>query len=249
MTHAITIWMLKLVPNGRFGRWLCAGAILLIGLTAYGAAALARFPSFDEYLEFGSWSVAAFFVCAVAYIVPVFHYITSRATRTIQRLAPFLTDADAEQTRSQVERRTVQWSIRTVLLATALWLLQSRILAGSWLTMLESLTNNPYSFLMAIGPLPVWVTMSVAMGALFGNALLFRQLATRLDVEILEPESYMPVGTMAVTSTLVVLGALGLLSIMWLGGPVNWWTTLPALSFFTPLLVLLLLIPVWPLRR
>ena len=59
----------------------------------------------------------------------------------------------------------------------------------------------------------------------------------------------MPIGSMAVTSTLVVLGAMALLSVMWLGGPINWWTTLPALVIFAPLVVLLVLLPVWPLHR
>jgi hypothetical protein len=102
---------------------------------------------------------------------------------------------------------------------------------------------------MAVAPLFVWLTMTAAMSALFSNAMLLRRLSRDLDVQILEPGSYMPIGTMAVTSTLVVVGALGLLCIMWLGGPVSWWTTIPALMLFSPLLVALLLIPVLPLHQ
>ncbi|MEL7025538.1 MAG: hypothetical protein AAGL69_17510 [Pseudomonadota bacterium] len=248
MKSANRIWLLKLVPDARHGRWICAAIILLAGLLLYGTAATLHFPGFAEFRTDGSWPVATFFVCAVAYITPVFHLISARAVRTAEALAPFLPNHDPQSLRTEIEFRSRGWVLRTTVLAVALWLFQSRVLAGSWRAMTESLTTNLYSALMSIGPLPVWVTMGVAMSALFGNALFFRRLAKDLQVRILEPDTYMPVGEMAVTSTLVVVGALGLLSIMWLGGPVNWWTTLPALTFFTPLLILLLLIPVWPLR-
>ena len=199
--------------------------------------------------RFGGWPTAAFFVAAVAYIVPVFHYITTRTEQALATLLPHVAVAERDQFTGSINRRSLGWAVRTVIVGVALWLGQSRVLAGSWSAMWDSLTASFLGFLMAVGPLPVWLTMCASMSALFQNALTFRQLSLQLDVDILEPDSYMPIGSMAVTSTLVVLGALALLSIMWVDGPVNWWTTLPAMAFFSPLLVALLLIPVLPVHR
>lgn len=249
MNRLVTIWMLKLVPGGRYGRSLCAAFTLVIGVGAYVSAAAIGEGGFASAQRFGSFPVAAFFVAAVAYIVPVFHYITSRAEVAIDALTPYLKTDRADNLKSQLRRKPLSWIVRVSVISVAMWLVQSRLLAGSWERMWDAFTAGLFSALMSVGPLPVWLTMNIAMSALFNNAILFRRLSRDLDVQILEPDSYMPIGTMAVTSTLVVLGALGLLCIMWLGGPVNWWTTLPAVAFFLPLMLLLLLIPVLPLHR
>lgn len=243
------IWMLSLVPSGRFGRWWSASALLALGALVYGVSALllARDPSlFGQF----PWSIPIFFVCAVAYIVPMFHFITMRTHQAIDRLGPFLDSTQRKgELHEAIDRRSWPWIIRTALVAMTLWLVQSRLLAGHWEGVWAGLTSGyvPASFM--IGPLFVWLTMYVAMSALIQNALTFRKLVPELAVDVFEPNSYMPVGSMAVTSTLVSLGGMALMSIMWLGGPIDLWTTLPALIIFAPLVILLLLLPVWPLHR
>ncbi|MEM1176424.1 MAG: hypothetical protein AAGI27_16640 [Pseudomonadota bacterium] len=243
------IWMLSLVPGGRFGRWWTALGVLLLGGVVYGLAAW-RAAETPEYFGRLPWSITLFFVAAVAYIVPMFHYITERTHQALDALGPHLRDPGRlPALHDAIDQRRPGWILRTTLISVALWLLQSRLLAGSWAYMWERVQTGFVMISFDFGPLFVWLTMNVAMSALFQNALVFRQLVPHLDVDILEPDSYLPIGSMAVTSTLVVLGAMALLAVMWLGGPVDWWTTLPALVIFTPLVVLLLLLPVWPLHR
>ncbi len=241
--------MLSLVPGGRFGRWWTALTVLVVGGAVYGLAAwrVAENPGYFGRLP---WSITLFFAAAVAYIVPMFHYITQRTHQALDALEPHLKDAGRlPELHDAIDRRSASWVVRTTLVSIALWLLQSRLLSGSWEQMWERVQMGFVMITFDVSPLFVWLTMNVAMSALFNNALIFRRLVPHLDVDILEPGSYLPIGSMAVTSTLVVLGAMALLAIMWLGGPVNWWTTLPALVIFTPLVVLLLLLPVWPLHR
>jgi hypothetical protein len=241
--------MLSLVPPGRFGRLWCAAAILALGGLIYGTAAvlLARDPSFVGRI---AWSIPVFFVCAVAYIVPMFHFITQRTHQAIELLAPYLASSQRQaDLHEAIDRRSVGWAVRSAAVGIGLWLLQSRLLSGSWENVWASLSSSFAFGTFAYGSLFVWVTMVVTMSALVQNALTFRQLVPELATDILEPSSYLPVGSMAVTSTLVSLGAMALMSIMWLGGPIDWWTTLPALVIFAPLVVLLLLLPVWPLHR
>jgi hypothetical protein len=241
--------MLALVPAGPFGRWWTALTILALGGLIYGIAGvlIARNPAFTGQVP---WSTPLFFVCAVAYIVPMFHYITLRTHQALDALAPHIGSHERVATLHEaVDRRPVAWIVRTALLAVAFWLVQSRLLAGSWAIMWARATSGYVTVVFDFGPLFVWLTMTVAMSALLQNALTIRRLVPEMTTDIFEPKSYMPIGSMAVTSTLVVLGAMALLSVMWLGGPISWWTTLPALVFFTPLVVLLLLLPVWPLHR
>ncbi|MEM9402750.1 MAG: hypothetical protein AAGA44_09710 [Pseudomonadota bacterium] len=243
------IWMLSPVPDVRFGRWWTAIGILLIGFAVYGLAAWLAAQRSGYFGRF-PWTITLFFVAAIAYIVPMFHYIVERTHQALDALGPHLKDPQRlSELHDEIERRERGWIIRTTLAAVILWLLQSRLLSGSWGEMWERIQAGYVMLSFDIGPLFVWLTMNVAMSALLQNALLFRRLVPHLNVDILEPDSYLPIGSMAVTSTLVVLGAMALLAIMWLGGPIDWWTTLPALVFFTPVVVLLLLLPVWPLHR
>ena len=200
------IWLLAFVPNYRYGRWIAAATIAGLGFGLFWVTVFLAFRDSPPGARFGGWPTAAFFVAAVAYIVPVFHYITTRTEQALATLLPHVAVAERDQFTGSINRRSLGWAVRTVIAGVALWLGQSRVLAGSWSAMWDSLTASFLGFLMAVGPLPVWLTMCASMSALFQNALTFRQLSLKLDVDILEPDSYMPIGSMAVTSTLVVLG-------------------------------------------
>ncbi|MEO0614825.1 MAG: hypothetical protein AAFY69_01685 [Pseudomonadota bacterium] len=249
-TKTYPIWMLRLVPGGRWGRWFAAAIILLVGLAIYAPAVSMVAENPVRWRNYFAWAPALFFVCAVAYIVPTFHYITGRTHRALDQLAPYFRSRDAlAAAHASIDQRSVFWFVRVALFSIALWLIQSRLLAGSWHYMWQRAGEGYVAIVMDFGSLPVWLTMNTAMSALVQNALTFRGLMPKLATNIFEPKSFMPIGRMAVTSTLVVVGAMASLSIMWIDGPTNLWTTLPGLLIFAPLLVLLLLLPVWPLHR
>ncbi|MEO0425409.1 MAG: hypothetical protein AAF184_23955 [Pseudomonadota bacterium] len=243
------IWLLALVPESPFGRWLAAAAILGLGAAVYGVAAwlVATYP--ERYARQFSPTVAAFFVAAVAYVVPVFHYITERTREALDSLAPRLPAQTLALARRSLTHKSTLWGVRTILAGVGLWLVQSRLLAGSWQYMVESLGQGYVAIVMDFGPLPVWLVMTAATRALVENATSFRRLAQEVRADVFSPPTFAPVGAMAVTSTLFILGALAVLPIMWLGGPISWWTTLPALLLFLPMIPVLLLLPIWPLHR
>lgn len=237
------------MPSVRFGRWWVALALLLAGGVVYGIAGVA-FARNPAYAGSFPWSIALFFVCSVAYIVPMLHYITMRTHRALDDLAPYIeSPRRLAELHEAIERRPIGWTVGTTLLALALWLAQSRLLAGSFEAMWLQIKSGYAAVTFILGPLFVWLTMIVAMAALVRNALTVRRLVAELSTDIFEPSSYMPIGRMAVTSTLVALGGMALMSLMWLGGPIDWWTTLPSLVIFTPLVILLLLVPVLPMHR
>jgi hypothetical protein len=91
--------------------------------------------------------------------------------------------------------------------------------------------------------------MTTAIGNLVFNARAFRRLTPVIDVDVLNTGILTPVGRMAVSSTLMVIGAQASLSIMWLGGTTNPWTTIPGLLTTSTALVYLFIAPVWPLHK
>lgn len=241
------LWLLRLVPDVRYGRWLTAVAILSIGAVVYGIAAwLGAQHDPDQSFPI---TVAAFFVAMVAYVVPVFHYITERTRVTLDRLASHLPADLVADVRHSLTHKSLLWTTRNLIVAVTLWLLQSRLLAGSWTFMFERLRDGYTNVVLDFGPLPVWLVTTAAARALVENAFAFRRIAREVRAEILAPATFQPIGAMAVTSTLFILGALATLPIMWLGGPISWWTTLPALLLLTPTVLMLLLVPVWPVHR
>jgi len=84
------LWLLRLVPDIAYGRWLSGVAIFVIMacLLAWAGGFLRDYGSFDGY-------VSLFFCVIVAYVIPVFHFITARTQRAFDELVPMLTgDAD-----------------------------------------------------------------------------------------------------------------------------------------------------------
>lgn len=133
-------------------------------------------------------------------------------------------------------------------MSVGLWLVQSYLLAGGLRGMQFALTHSFLSCLMSVMPLLVWLTLTVATSALIDNARLFRRLTGSLRIDLLDTSSVAPVGAMAVHSTLVVIGALALFPIMWVSGPIDVWTTVPGLFLLTLVVVILVVVPLWPLR-
>ncbi|MFK8053794.1 MAG: hypothetical protein AB8F65_12580 [Woeseiaceae bacterium] len=246
----IRIGLLHLVPAGRWGRWICGLLIAVTGLIIFGVAAwMAR--NDPSYLgRFFAGSTSSFFVAIVAYIVPVFHFITEKTHQAITDLERYLPGATrVAELHNRIERKPVRWVLRVLMIGFVFWLLQSYLLAGSWRAMWFYITDNYVSFVMSAGPLLVWLTMTLSMSALADNARVLRDVAKTMDLDILDTASFQPLGKIAVYSTLVILGAQALLPIMWINGPISPWTTLPAVVVFTPLLLMTLLRPVLPLRK
>lgn len=244
------IWMLRLVPAMRFGRWLTAGLILAGGAIVYGIAAWLVAANPALHARFFGWAPATFFVVSVAYIVPVFHYVMQRSHQALEELAPYLGSADVVASlHLRIDHRPMLWTFRTTLVGLLLWLLQGRLLVGSWSRMIERSAESFVAFVMDFGPVFVWVVMTVTVRALFENAQLFRRLAGELKLDVFNPATFTPIGQMAVYSTLTIVGAIALFPVMWMDGQLNWWTTLPGVFTMSPFIILLLLLPVLPLHR
>ena len=239
------LWMLYLIPNIPHGRWLSAVVVLGILLATYWAAGVLD----SEVSEATTWPVALFFGVILAYITPILHYITRRTEEAFDELAPHLalTREALPRFRSRISEKSPLWFLVNTTLGISLWSLQSWLLLGSFVEMKRALTLNVVSS-GAIFSLLVWVFLTCAIHALVDNARLFRRLTREVNIDLLNTHALTPFAQMAVSSTLVVIGIQATLPIMWLGGTMNPWTTIPGLIVTTFPLVYLFVAPVWPIH-
>lgn len=242
------LWILALIPQTRYGRWQSAALILLTLLLVFWLGGAFELPSGDEE---PTWPAALFFCAILAYITPVFHFVTCRTEDAFAEISDHL-ELPRERLAvlyAGIREKPVTWILGNLAIGTSAWLLQSWLLMGSITTMTRTLTGGMTALVMALGPLPVWLFMTCAIQALIDNARLFRALARSVEVKLLDPPSLHPFGRMAVSSTLVVIGAQALFPIMWLDADTDPWTTIPGLLATGVPMVFLFLAPVWPIHR
>jgi len=245
--HASRIWLLRLVPNGRYGRWLSAAGVFALLAGWQWSASLDLPPNTSVY----GWALSLFFCVILAYLTPVFHFITQRTEEALDVLAPTLNldTAQVQHLRQRIGQKSVGWVLMNTSLGVGLWLLQSLLLVGSGELMLERLVGSYARFVGSVTPLFVWLAMTCVIQALVDNARMFRRLAQGAEIDLLNPHTLKPFGRMAVSSTLVVVGSQASFSIMWMGSQTNPWTTIPGLVATTLALLFLFIAPVWPVHR
>lgn len=239
------IWMLKLVGNGRHHRWIFASvSFVVLFCLLFGIG-------FERSNRDFSWPVMLFFCVILAYIVPIFHFITQRTEEALDELSPFLNLEAVRftQLRQAISHRSIGWMLLNASIGIGCWFVQSMAMLGGVRPMYESITNGVSGFIFAIMPLLVWLGMMCAIHALIDNARLFRSLAQSIEIDLLDPEKLTPFGRMSVASTLVVIGAQASFSIMWLGGEVSLWSTIPGIIPTTAAIIYLLIAPVWPIHK
>lgn len=242
-----SLWLLHLVPAVRGGRWIAAALALALTLPVFWAAG-----AFERlFVPGGAWATAFFFSAILAYITPVFHFVTERTEEAFDALTERLRMDSAELTaaRAGIRGKSGVFVLRMASYAVIVWLAQSWLLTGSFGRMSESLTEGVLSFVMSSAPLAVWLFMITAIAAIVDNARLFRRLADRVEIELLDPESLTPFGYMAASSILVLVGAIASLPIMWLGGAPDPWTTIPGLVLLLGALVSIVMASLWPVHR
>jgi hypothetical protein len=239
------LWVLRLVPDVPLGRWLAGGVAfaLMAGVLASAGEVFGSDGGFTGY-------VRLFFCVIVAYIIPVFHYITARTEQDFDAVSQLLGLDEEERAslRRGIAQKSWPWVLGNLGFAVSLWMLQSWLLAGAD-NMVAAFANGLQPAVQASAPLIVWIVMTCVIHALIDNAVLFRRLVKRVKVDIYDTRLLKPFGSMAVSSILAVVGAQASFSIMWLEDTTSAWTTIPGLILTTIALAYLFFAPVWPLHK
>ncbi|MFT7652941.1 MAG: hypothetical protein ACI9ON_001616 [Limisphaerales bacterium] len=241
------IWLLRLVPTGRFGRWWCALYLFLF------VAALIWLPDYLKPQDFQifSWPIGLFFCVIISYIIPVFHFVSSRTEESLRELIQTLRISDdrADYLCLAITHKSTRWRTTAVLIGFAFWVLQTWIITGSADFLIGFINNGIGYVLTTIVPLLVWITTIVVITCLTDNARLFRTLSRDVEVDLFNTTILNPFGRMAVSSTLVVIGAQASFSIMWLDSSADPWTTIPGLVATTVAMIFMFFPAVWPIHK
>ena len=188
------IWLLKIVPPSGWGRIATSIAILALMLGWFWVAG-----AFEPDAVDASPSAALFFATILAYIIPVFKFITEQTERAFDQLAPHL---DAEPAmlrawRAGIREKPARWHVVTLALGLAAWAAHTLLLHGASPRMVQSSMADATRFAFVFAPLLVWVSMITAIGGLIDNALLFRRLVTRTRIDLLAPSPLTAFGRVA----------------------------------------------------
>lgn len=236
------VGLTRLVPPIRGGRWLLG--ILVFGLLC-GFFMLAGVLGAGSRASNSTRSAAWFFSVVIAYIIPVFHYISERSVQAIDRLAPDLDPADGPVAaiRSRIYRKPRRWFI--TVLAGGFGAAIAHNLAIAFRNGFERDLSDGLA-IMAGGTL-TWVVLTLVIFALIDNARLFHRLARRVRLNPLSPERLHPFALVAVLSTLALVGAQAAF-------PILIFDATDAISFIPGLIAtmvpmfVLAVLPVWPLH-
>lgn len=241
--HLYQIWLSRLVFPFRYGK-LLAGLLIFIAIWMF----LALGGSSGEIGFFAE----LFFAAMCAYLVPVFSLIVERSVATFDEIEDTL-DASREecvQWRRGLTHRSMRWFVAISSFALIMGVANIIIAhpqQGPGLV--EDVFSGSGKYLTYLATLLIWLTMTTAIGALIGNAVLFGKLGRRMHIDVLYRPALLAVAQVAIMSTLSVIGAQVLFVLLIFDSGVGWLDILPGfLTTMLPVLILFFL-PVWPLHR
>ena len=245
LSHDRKVWLLGLVPNIRFGRWLTA---LVLFALLYGAFRASRV--FEESDEAGQ-AAALFFCIIIAYIVPVYQLITAHTLAAFGELEPQLMASPelVQGWRNRIAHKPPLWTWSTLGLGVAAGLLHNVLLAGSPTVLMHRLVTNLPASALVFGALLVWIVMMFVVVALIDNARLFNRLSAHTTIDLIDPGRLTAFARVAVASTLALIGAQAAFPVLWVSPDSSVVAMAPGLLATGTPMFFLLAMPIWPIHR
>ena len=243
MTPPRKIWLLKLIIPVRYGNILTGIVLLAVLLPLFYQGA-----SEDKAHS----TPVLFFSFIIAYIIPIFSYITATSQAALVALRPQL-DMDDEAF-AQARVRLVSTSparVAITIVAGALCgMVHMTFIRGSVAAVFSSMFATVEGFMSTLGAILVWVIMTTVIDMLIQQALLFARLGAKsVRVNLFNTRQLLPFARVSIGSSLAIIGALALFPLLSIEGAFEPVESLPgAIATFFPL-VALFIIPVWPLHR
>ncbi len=236
-------WLLRFVPRSGVGKLLTGLALFALMYPLFrlgtGGAAEDRTPAF-------------FFSLVIAYIIPVFSYITEKAQEAMTELRPLL-DLDDERYRHTYARlsSTGPWTIvLQVAGGAAGGIIHWSSLAGSLTEGLQALTASINGLLSTSGTLLTWIIMTSVISMLVQQATIFARTGrSHVRATPFNVRSLTPFARVSISASLATIGALALFPLLGLEGGIDWLEILPGAFAMLAPLVAMFLLPIWPLHR
>lgn len=240
------IGLTRLVPSMRGGRWLC-GLLVFASLYAlFTVTGVFALPLGVHATANGS--AALFFCVIIGYILPVFHYISDRTVEAIDELAPNLAGDPAAIAgiRARVHHKSRHWFVTVLGIGIMAAAAHNVMLATGDAI---DVGVRPAWLAMIFGTTLTWIVLTIVIAALIDNAALLNGLARTVRLNPLTSAQLHPFARVAVLSTLAIVGAQAAFPIMILDTDMNPVAFVPGLVATAVPMIVLALLPVWPLHR
>ncbi|MCB1687178.1 MAG: hypothetical protein KDI33_01755 [Halioglobus sp.] len=237
------IWLLKLVLPVRYGRIITGLLLLSILLPLFYAGA-------TESAEHKP--PALFFALIMAYIIPVFSLITANAQEALRALRPILAvdDAGFEQLHAHLDSTGLRLPLISLCGAAVAAAVHTVFISQSVSAAIETAVTSVSGFLSVMGTLMVWIVMTTVVVMLLRQARVFGHLGgTIARVSLLDTRALLPFARVSIISSLAIIGALALFPLINLEGGLNLTESVPGAVAILGPLVVMFIIPVWPLHN
>ena len=237
------IWLLKLILPCAYGRLLTFVLLLCLLLPLFYLGAL-------EETE-GS-TPALFYSLIIAYIIPIFSYITAKSQEALLELRPVLDIDDAAFERVQARLdSTSRWTMWLQLGAGACCgFIHMSFVRGSALATVTQMFSSRSDFLSTFGAMLVWIVMTAVISMLVQQAVVFARLgAFHVRVNLLHTRKLLPFARVSISASLAIIGALALFPLIGIESGLNLVESLPGAIATTVPLIAIFIVPVWPLHR
>lgn len=238
------IWLLRLVPDFRAARPLTA-LVLFVLLYFFFTLGSDRHPA-------ASGTPALFFSVTLAYIIPLFSYITDKAEEALSELKPILTlsETEIENFRTKLHSSSALRTSLVVLVSLVFALFQLTLIRGSLYTVISSATTDLTEFVTTLGAFTIWLVMSTAIAGLVQQAFVFAKLGKHhTHINLLNTRSLLPFARVSIYSSLTIIGALAFFPLMGFGTEIHLSQQLPgAIANLVPLIALFI-VPIYPIHK
>lgn len=239
-------WLLRLVLPGRWGRWITGTVTFAVMFCLFAYFGQAFNEAATNRITPG---VVLFFCFILAYIIPIHHMIVDRSLTALNQLEPLFPDGDKDLAAYQqrIIRKPLSWHAITLIVGISAGLAHNTlILAGG--EIVDALTQ-PASLLSFSVTMAIWIIMTAVISSLVENAVLFKRLGERVGVDVLNVRSLTAFGSVAVSSTLAMIGAQAAFPVLMIESDSSWITFVPGLLATGIPMIFLFLLPVLPVHR
>jgi hypothetical protein len=198
-----------------------------------------------------SASAALFFCVLLAYIVPVFHLISERTVRALAELRTHRTadPGQIERLQARIHRKPRHWFGIVLGIGAAAAVLHNLLLEGSRSGLAPGARRSNADVAVMLGTTLTWLTMTLVVSALMDNARQLARLARDVRIHLLDPEPLRPFASIAVSSTLALIGAQAAFPILIVADDPSLVAFVPGLLATAVPMVLLATWPIWPLHE
>ena len=236
------IWILNLILPLPYGR-------LLTGLLIFSIC----YPFFSLGInENPVRTPALFFSLILAYIIPLFSFITEKNEQALAQLKPSLDLSESEYAErlAKINSTSLVRMFIYLLVGAACAMAHLAFIRGSLSLAVNDIFISWTGLTSFVGGQLVWIIMTMVIYTLVQQSIMFSQLgAKHTHISLLTTRKLIPFARVSISSSLLIVGALVMFPLMGIGDTLHFEESGPGIIATLGPLIVIFIMPVWPLHK